>query len=63
MQPELNNLERVIFEHADGTQRYIDGEELKKWVEFNKVVSQIAQIHEQNPRWESVKWKEIENVF
>ena len=51
-------LTKVIFEYSDGRKRYLDGEELQKWNTYCEQVAITAMIHNMNPPWENVKWKE-----
>lgn len=52
---------KVIFEYSDGTKKYIEQEQLEKWLNFNSLIASIAQIHNINPPWENIIWKKIGN--
>lgn len=55
-------LTKVILEYSDGTIKYIEGEDAIKWNIFNGQVALAAMIHNMNPPWEQLKWKEVKIV-
>ncbi len=56
------DLTRVVFEYSDGTTKYIDNENLEKWLSFNAIVASIAQIHNTNPPWDTIKWMKTDKL-
>lgn len=52
----MPTLTRVKFEYSDGSGKYLDGEDLERWMQFNAIVAQIAAQHNTNPPWEEIKW-------
>lgn len=58
----MANLTRVIFEYSDGTKKYLDNESLEKWLSFNAIVAQNAEIHKCNPPWQEIKWRIINDT-
>lgn len=53
----MDNLIKVTFEYSDSTKKYLDNEELEKWLRFNSIVASNAEHHNVNPPWENIKWK------
>jgi hypothetical protein len=51
-------LTKVTLEYSDGTKKYIDGKDAQKWSTFNEQVAIAAMIHNMNPPWETIEWKE-----
>ena len=52
-------LTRVIYEYSDGTKKYITNEELDKWMKFNSLVAETAELHNINPPWKEIKWTKL----
>jgi len=50
---------KVIFEYQDSSKRYLDGEDLDKWLEMINGAIVMQAIHE-GSNWVDIKWKEIE---
>ena len=57
----MSDLTRVVFEYTDNTKKYLDNENLEKWLSFNAIVAENAAIHNCNPPWQDIKWKIIDN--
>jgi hypothetical protein len=55
-------LTKVIFEYSDGRKKYLDGEDLQRWNTYCEQVAISAMIHNMNPPWENVKWKEERQI-
>ena len=51
-------LTKVIFEYSDGRKKYLDGDDLQMWNTYCEQVAIAAMVHNMNPPWENVKWKE-----
>ncbi len=51
-------INKVVFEHDDGTLKYLEGQELKNWLDMVSSVCMIAEVHNCNPDWKKIKWKE-----
>jgi len=49
---------RVSFHYSDGTVRYLDGKELKKWEEAAHSTALIQYIHSGKTGFEDIKFKE-----
>lgn len=54
-------LNKVVFYYSDGTHKYIDENELDRWIGMNRQVAIFCNVHNANPRWEDVKWTWVEN--
>ena len=52
----MSQLIKVIFEYSNGTQKYINGSELEKWMSFNAIALSSAESYGVNPPWNDVKW-------
>ena len=48
---------RVEFFFEDGSSKFIEGNDVQRWNEFNKHVATIAHVHKQNPNWHEINWK------
>lgn len=53
----MSHLIKVTFEYSDGTKKYLDLEELDKWMAFNAIIAQNAENHNCNPPWNDIKWR------
>ena len=51
---------KVIFENSDGTSKYIDGQDLERWLSFNAIVASEAERHGINPPWKEIRWRIID---
>lgn len=51
------HLVKVIFEYSDGTGKYLDMEDLEKWIAFNAIVTEEAKRRGINPPWDDIKWR------
>ena len=51
-------LTKVIFQYSDGSIRYLEGEDSIKWSVFNEQVTLHAMVHNMNPPWEQLEWKD-----
>ena len=49
---------KVIFEYSDGSSKYIETEELKKWERMNIDVAMSAMIHHCIPGFDKIVWSE-----
>ena len=58
----MTYLDRVTYEYSDGTKKYIDSQELEKWLQFNAIVAQFAETHGVNPPWHTVKWRNPDKI-
>lgn len=57
--PPDSPVERVEVEHADGTVRYLEGEDVHLWVQY--VGNALEFADEYGGRPPEVEWKEKEN--
>jgi hypothetical protein len=57
MKPE-KKLGKVVFEYDDGTSKYIDGEELEKWVKAVDGTAVLFHTHFGKTGFEDIKWKQ-----
>ena len=48
---------KVVFRYDDGTSKFIETEELDRWIGFNRQVAIFCQIHNNNPDWSQVNWE------
>ena len=55
---EQRELIGVTLTFSDGTKKYLDGEECKKWETYNEQVAIIAMIHGMCPPYDKLNWKE-----
>lgn len=53
----IPRLDRVVFEYSDGTTKYIDEEELRKWIRMNKDIAIFADSHGIIIPFETIKWR------
>jgi len=49
---------RVSFHYSNGTVRYLDGKELKKWEEAAHSAATMQYIHSRKTGFEDIKFKE-----
>lgn len=64
MESNSKQLICVTYTYSDGTEKYIDKDELTKWIEFNAIVVRHAAIDKINPNWEDIKWRDsAEQIF
>jgi len=52
-------LVKVVFEYSDGSKKFIETEELKKWNQMNKEVAMMAMIHHCVPGFDKIIWTEM----
>jgi hypothetical protein len=60
MEAVNKELIRVSYTYIDGTEKYIEGANLLKWIEFNAIVARHAARDGVNPNWEDIKWTDPE---
>lgn len=55
----MGPIKQVVFEYEDGTVEVLEGEHLKKWLEFNRMTGQMAYAAGMNPPWKEIKWRKV----
>ena len=49
---------KLIRMYEDGTQEYLDGEDLEHFIDFQSVIENHAMIYDMEIKWKEIKWKE-----
>ena len=56
---DIKDLVKVVFEYKDGTKKYLDGSNLKKWVAANASTAMMSFIHGGRSGFEGIVYKTL----
>jgi len=54
-------LVKVILEYDDGSKRYIDGDDIKKWKKANEACVSLYHAHFGKTGYETIKFKDYKD--